>query len=95
LNREGFEQTMAVKDEIHWTTTAGAAPNVEKLQSSLNVDVLVVGGGLTGCRTALGLAEKGVSVAVVEAKDIGWGASGRSGGNAIRSGARHLMLCAS
>ena len=71
---------MAVKDEIHWTTTAGVAPNVEKLQSSLNVDVLVVGGGLTGCRTALGLAKKGVSVAVVDAKDIGWGASARSGG---------------
>ncbi len=71
---------MTVKDEIHWTTTAQSAPDVEPLKTSLSVDVLVVGGGLTGCRTALGLAEAGVSVALVDGKNIGWGASGRSGG---------------
>lgn len=50
------------------------------LKSELTVDTLVIGGGLTGCRTALGLAESGMSVAVVDSHDIGWGASGRSGG---------------
>lgn len=69
-----------VKEEIHWKTTAGAAPKTAPLQGSLHVDVLVVGGGLTGCRTALGLAEAGTSVALVDGKSIGWGASGRSGG---------------
>lgn len=71
---------MAIKEEIHWITTASAAPDVHKQQGALSVDVLVVGGGLTGCRTALGLADSGTSVAVVDAEDIGWGASGRSGG---------------
>lgn len=70
----------AVKEEIHWQTTAGAAPECLTLSGHVQVDVLVVGGGLTGCRTALGLAEAGTSVALVESKDIGWGASGRSGG---------------
>jgi len=41
---------------------------------------VVVGGGLTGTRTALGLAEAGARVVLLEAKSIGWGASGRSGG---------------
>lgn len=68
------------KEEIHWTTTAGATPKTAPLQGSVEVDVVVVGGGLTGCRTALGLAEGGTSVAVVDSKTIGWGASGRSGG---------------
>ncbi|MFK7874514.1 MAG: NAD(P)/FAD-dependent oxidoreductase [Paracoccaceae bacterium] len=71
---------METKEEIHWTTTASPAPKVRALDGSISVDVLVVGAGLTGCRTALGLAEAGVSVAVVDAQDIGWGASGRSGG---------------
>ncbi|UWR23017.1 FAD-binding oxidoreductase [Sulfitobacter sp. S190] len=68
------------KEEIHWIVTANAAPDLDKHRSSLRVDVLVIGGGLTGCRTALGLADRGVSVAVVDAQDVGWGASGRSGG---------------
>lgn len=71
---------MTVKDEIHWKVTASPAPELTSLSESLSVDVLVVGGGLTGCRTALGLADNGVTVALVDAKDVGWGASGRSGG---------------
>lgn len=71
---------MPVKEEIHWPTTATAAPPADVLDGPLSVDVLVVGGGLTGCRTALDLARGGAMVAVVDARDIGWGASGRSGG---------------
>ena len=69
-----------VIEEIHWHRTAGAEPEYHQLDGTLDVDVLVVGGGLTGCRTALGLAEAGVSVAICDAKQIGFGASGRSGG---------------
>ncbi len=69
-----------IKDEVHWTVTASSEPTCQKLIGSVDVDVLVVGGGLTGCRTALGLADAGVSVALVDAKEIGWGSSGRSGG---------------
>ena len=69
-----------VKDEVHWTVTASPEPKYLELSGSHDVDVLIVGGGLTGCRTALGLADSGVSVALVDAREIGWGSSGRSGG---------------
>ncbi|MEO0424621.1 MAG: FAD-binding oxidoreductase [Pseudomonadota bacterium] len=46
-------------------------------------DVCVIGAGFTGVATALTLAERGYSVAVVEANRVGWGASGRNGGQLI------------
>lgn len=48
-----------------------------------NYDVAVIGGGFTGLSTALACAEKGLSVALIEAKSIGFGASGRNGGQLI------------
>ena len=48
-------------------------------------DVLVVGGGYTGCSAALHLAEQGRQVILLEAKEIGWGASGRSFGQVVPS----------
>ncbi|WP_423822390.1 FAD-binding oxidoreductase [Salinisphaera sp. SPP-AMP-43] len=53
------------------------------LAEARRVDVAIVGGGVTGCATALDLAERGYSVAVLEAHRIGWGASGRSGGQIL------------
>ena len=53
------------------------------LQGSQEADVCIVGGGFTGVATALTLAERGFSVALVEANRIGWGASGRNGGQLI------------
>jgi glycine/D-amino acid oxidase-like deaminating enzyme len=50
-------------------------------------DVLVVGGGVTGCSCALTLAEKGIRVRVHEAREVAGGASGRNGGFALRGGA--------
>jgi len=46
-------------------------------------DVAVVGAGFTGISTALHLAERGYDVAMIEANRIGWGASGRNGGQLI------------
>ena len=43
----------------------------------------VVGAGFTGVATALTLAERGYSVALIEANRVGWGASGRNGGQLI------------
>ena len=43
-------------------------------------EICVVGGGMAGLATALGLAERGRDVALVEARRVGWGASGRNGG---------------
>lgn len=53
------------------------------LQGDITVDVAIVGGGITGCSAALDLASKGIRVAVLEARDIGWGASGRNGGQVL------------
>ena len=61
------------------TTTARPEP-FPLLQGESRVDVCIVGGGFMGLSTALTLAEKGVSVAVLEAAEIGWGASGRNNG---------------
>ena len=46
-------------------------------------DVCVIGAGFTGISTALHLAERGYNVHVVEANKVGWGASGRNGGQII------------
>jgi gamma-glutamylputrescine oxidase len=53
------------------------------LNAAIDVDVCVVGAGLTGLSTALNLAERGYSVAVLEASRTGWAASGRNGGQLI------------
>jgi gamma-glutamylputrescine oxidase len=53
------------------------------LEGDLRVDLCVIGGGLAGLSTAIEAAERGLSVAVVEARRIGWGASGRNGGQLL------------
>ena len=64
-----------------WEATALAAPPTPPLRSaSFAVDVVVVGAGFTGLSAALHLAEAGASVAVLEAAEIGFGASGRNVG---------------
>jgi len=50
------------------------------LENYLEVDICIIGGGLTGVSSALNLVRKGYSVALCEARTIGWGASGRNGG---------------
>jgi len=47
-------------------------------------DVCIIGGGFTGISSALMLAEKGYAVTLLESYSIGWGASGRNGGQLIR-----------
>jgi gamma-glutamylputrescine oxidase len=55
--------------------------------TSSPVDVIVVGGGVTGCSCALTLAERGLRVRVHEARKVAGGASGRNGGFALRGAA--------
>lgn len=54
-----------------------------KLVGAVDADVCIVGGGLSGVATAVELSERGYSVALLEAHRIGWGASGRNGGQVI------------
>ena len=53
------------------------------LDGDLEADICVIGAGFTGIATALTLSERGFKVAVVEANRVGWGASGRNGGQVI------------
>jgi len=67
----------------YYAASANAAPLREPLRGEVTADVCVVGGGIAGCSTALNLAERGYSVVLLEGRRVGWGASGRSGGQAI------------
>jgi gamma-glutamylputrescine oxidase len=53
------------------------------LRGDSEVDVVVLGGGIAGCSAALHLAKRGYRVALLEARFVGYGASGRSGGQTI------------
>lgn len=66
------------------------------LDGSTQADVCIIGGGYTGLSCALHLAKRGYRVVLLEARKIGWGASGRNGGQ-LGSGQRkdQIELCKS
>ena len=66
-------------DSYYRSTVSPGAPR-PALDADMETQVCVVGGGLAGLATALGLRERGASVVVLESKQVGWGASGRNGG---------------
>jgi glycine/D-amino acid oxidase-like deaminating enzyme len=66
-----------------WAATAAPAPDTAPLDGDAQADVVIVGAGYCGLSTALHLAERGVRVVVLEARDIGFGGSGRNGGQVI------------
>jgi glycine/D-amino acid oxidase-like deaminating enzyme len=71
-----------------YAETARPAIATPPLDGDRRVDVCVIGGGFTGLSTALHLAQQGVDVAVLEAHESGWGASGRNGGQ-VNPGLKH------
>jgi gamma-glutamylputrescine oxidase len=68
----------------YYAASSHPQPDHPRLSGELKVDVCVVGGGFSGLNTAIELAERGLSVVLLEARKIGWGASGRNGGQLIR-----------
>jgi len=64
-----------------------AMPAFPRLEEDVRTDVAIIGGGYTGLSAALHLAEAGIDAVVVEANSVGWGASGRNGGQ-LHSGQR-------
>ena len=72
----------------YYAATAALRQAHPPLQGSAVCDVAVVGGGLAGLSAALELAQRGFSVTLLEARQLGWGASGRNGGQAI-----HGLAC--
>jgi gamma-glutamylputrescine oxidase len=67
----------------YYAATVQRTTGFPMLSSSLDCDVAVVGGGLAGLSAAIELADRGYRVALLEAREVGWGASGRNGGQAI------------
>ncbi len=63
-----------------WMQTAVAAPDTAPLLESTSADVTIIGAGFTGLNAALELISQGLTVCVLEASWLGFGASGRSGG---------------
>ncbi|KJF68257.1 NAD(P)/FAD-dependent oxidoreductase [Rhizobium nepotum] len=63
-----------------WEKTAPQPPATPALEGAAVADVVIVGGGFTGQSAALHLAEKGVDVVLLEAKEIGFGGAGRNVG---------------
>jgi len=58
-------------------------PELPSLTASEAADVCILGAGITGLSTAIECAQAGLKVIVLESQRVGWGASGRSGGQAI------------
>ncbi|WP_077036891.1 FAD-binding oxidoreductase [Pelomonas sp. KK5] len=60
------------------------------LQGAAEADVCIVGAGYTGLNAGIALARRGYKVAVLEAARVGWGASGRNGGQIVHSYSRDI-----
>jgi gamma-glutamylputrescine oxidase len=69
--------------ESYYTASRHAAPAHPALAGDVDCDVCVVGAGIAGASAALHLAERGYRVVLLEAARVGWGASGRSGAQAL------------
>ena len=74
----------------YYAATANAPGARPSLQGEARADVCIVGAGYTGISAGLALAERGLSVVVLEAERVGWGASGRNGGQIVNGYSRDL-----
>ncbi len=68
---------------VWWNITSEPKTDYPKLQGAADADVVIIGGGFTGLSAALFLAERGRKAVILEARHVGFGASGRNGGQVI------------
>lgn len=78
-----LKKELGVVENSYYEASVARPPPAPPLSARVTADVCVVGGGYAGISAALELAERGYSVLLLEAQRIGWGASGRNGGQAI------------
>jgi gamma-glutamylputrescine oxidase len=74
----------------YYAASANPQPERPSLKGRVDADVCIVGAGYTGLSSALHLAEAGFRVVVIEAAKVGWGASGRNGGQMVHSYSRDI-----
>ncbi|MBP6533620.1 MAG: FAD-binding oxidoreductase [Arenimonas sp.] len=74
----------------YYAASANPQPERQSLKGRVDADVCIVGAGYTGLSSALHLAEAGFKVVVIEAAKVGWGASGRNGGQIVHSYSRDI-----
>ncbi len=67
----------------YYDATAQRPQALPALASDIDCDVAIVGGGLAGLSAAIELSDRGFDVVLLEARQFGWGASGRNGGQAL------------
>ena len=77
----------------YYAATVNDRTSYPRLEGDLEADICVVGGGFSGLSTAIFMADRGAKVVLLEANRIGWGASGRNGGqiNGGLPGAERFM----
>lgn len=76
----------------YYAATANDRRVRPRLEGAATADVCIIGAGFTGISAGLALAERGYSVIVLEAHRIGWGASGRNGGQLVNGYSRDLSV---
>ena len=76
--------------QSYYAASANPAPARPVLQGEVETDVCVIGAGYTGLSSALFLLENGFKVTVLEAAKVGFGASGRNGGQIVNSYSRDI-----
>ena len=73
-----------------YAASANPSPDRPSLAGSVDADICIIGAGYTGLSAGLHLAEAGYKVAVLEQARVGWGASGRNGGQIVHSYSRDI-----
>ena len=76
--------------DSYYAASSNRAVDYPELKGEITADVCVVGGGYSGLSTAIALQEKGYQVVLLEAAKIGFGASGRNGGQLVNSFSRDI-----
>jgi gamma-glutamylputrescine oxidase len=76
--------------QSYYAASANPVPARPQLNGEVETDVCIVGAGYTGLSTAIALLENGFKVSIVEAAKVGFGASGRNGGQIVNSYSRDI-----
>lgn len=74
----------------YYAASANPSPHRPALQGDIETDICIIGAGYTGLSAALFLVENGFKVTILEAAKVGFGASGRNGGQIVNSFSRDI-----